>query len=82
MKCGARPRERMSVCMERRGNFNNSRGRYGLTALLAVLFSDGFVIWGGIFGGALIYVLLQAALTAVFALSAGMVFKKKKGEVG
>ena len=55
---------------------------YGLTALLAVLFSDGFVIWGGIFGGALIYVLLQAALTAVFALSAGMVFKKKKGEVG
>lgn len=29
MKCGARPRERMSVCMERRGNFNNSRGRNG-----------------------------------------------------
>ena len=55
---------------------------YGLTALLAVLFSNRFVIWGGIFGGALIYVLLQAALTAVFALAAGMVFKKKKGEVG
>ena len=55
---------------------------YGLTALLAVLFSDGFVIWGGIFGGALIYVLLQAALTAVFALSPGWYLRKRKGKLG
>ena len=37
---------------------------------MAVLISDPFVQWGGIFGGALAYVILTATLMAMFALIA------------
>jgi len=43
-------------------------GVYGLVSLMAVLISNPFVRRGGIFGGALAYVLLTAALMVLFGL--------------
>ena len=41
-------------------------GVYGLVSLMAVLVSTPFVRWGGIFGGALAYVVLTGALMVLF----------------
>lgn len=54
---------------------------YGIVALLAVLLSNGFVRWGGIFGGALIYAILMAVLMIFFALFMAVFFKKKEREI-
>ena len=43
-------------------------GVYGLVSLMAVLVSTPFVRWGGIFGGALAYVVLTGALMVLFGL--------------
>ena len=43
-------------------------GVYGLVSLMAVLISTPFVRWGGIFGGALAYVVLTGALMVLFGL--------------
>lgn len=46
-------------------------GVYGVVGVMAVLISSPFVEWGGIFGGALAYVILTAALMVFFG---GFVF--------
>lgn len=43
-------------------------GVYGIVGVLAVVISAPFVRWGGIFGGALAYVVLTAALMALFGI--------------
>ena len=43
-------------------------GVYGVVAVMAVLISTPFVRWGGIFGGALAYAILTAALMAFFGV--------------
>ena len=43
-------------------------GVYGIVGALAVLISNPFVAWGGIFGGALAYVILTAALMILFGV--------------
>lgn len=43
-------------------------GVYGVVAVMAVLISTPFVQWSGIFGGALAYMLLTAALMALFGV--------------
>ena len=43
-------------------------GVYGIVGLMAVLLSTPLVVWGGIFGGALAYLMLTAALTVFFGL--------------
>ena len=55
-------------------------GVYGLVSLMAVLVSTPFVRWGGIFGGALAYVVLTGALMVLFGLSdlAGILEHKRK----
>lgn len=45
-------------------------GVYGVVGVMAVLVSDPFVQWGGIFGGALAYVILTGVLMALFGVSA------------
>lgn len=53
---------------------------YGIVALMAVMISAPFVRWGGIFGGALAYMLLTAALAAFFgiAVAVGMLQKARE----
>ena len=41
-------------------------GVYGIVGAMAVLISNPFVQWGGIFGGALAYVILTSALMVFF----------------
>ena len=55
-------------------------GVYGLVSLMAVLVSTPFVRWGGIFGGALAYVVLTGALMVLFGLIdlAGILEHKRK----
>ncbi|MCI8455133.1 MAG: lipopolysaccharide biosynthesis protein [Lachnospiraceae bacterium] len=53
---------------------------YGFVAALALLFANRFVKWGGIFGGALVYLALMAALTAVFGSVTLMFVQKKRRE--
>ena len=55
-------------------------GVYGLVCLMAVLVSTPFVRWGGIFGGALAYVVLTGALMVLFGLIdlAGILEHKRK----
>ena len=55
-------------------------GVYGLVRLMAVLVSTPFVRWGGIFGGALAYVVLTGALMVLFGLIdlAGILEHKRK----
>lgn len=43
-------------------------GVYGVVAVMAVLISTPFVRWGGIFGGALAYTILTAALMGLFGI--------------
>ena len=43
-------------------------GVYGIVGAMAVLISNPFVQWGGIFGGALAYVILTAALMVFFGV--------------
>lgn len=52
---------------------------YGIVALMAVLISAPFVKWGGIFGGSLAYMLLTAALMALFgiAVAVGVIRKAR-----
>lgn len=51
---------------------------YVLVGIMAALLSDSFVLWGGIFGGSLIYMILMAALMALFGLSVVWFIKKKE----
>ncbi len=55
-------------------------GVYGLVSLMVVLVSTPFVRWGGIFGGALAYVVLTGALMVLFGLIdlAGILEHKRK----
>ena len=55
-------------------------GVYGLVSLMAVLVSTPFVRWGGLFGGALAYVVLTGALMVLFGLIdlAGILEHKRK----
>ena len=55
-------------------------GVYGLVSLMAVLVSTPFVRWGGIFEGALAYVVLTGALMVLFGLIdlAGILEHKRK----
>ena len=55
-------------------------GVYGRVSLMAVLVSTPFVRWGGIFGGALAYVVLTGALMVLFGLIdlAGILEHKRK----
>lgn len=55
-------------------------GVYGLVSLMAVLVSTPCVRWGGIFGGALAYVVLTGALMVLFGLIdlAGILEHKRK----
>jgi len=43
-------------------------GVYGVVAVMAVLISTPFVRWGGIFGGALAYTILTAAIMTFFGM--------------
>lgn len=56
-------------------------GVYGIVGILAVVISTPFVRWGGIFGGALAYVILTAALMAFFGIIVlwGIFEKVRKG---
>lgn len=45
-------------------------GVYGVVGVMAVLISNPFVRWGGIFGGALAYVILTAVLMVLFGIFA------------
>lgn len=55
-------------------------GVYGIVGIMAAAVSKPFVRWGGIFGGALAYVLLTAALMVFFGLIAlaGIIEKVRK----
>ena len=54
-------------------------GVYGIVGVMAVLISEPFVRWGGIFGGALAYAILMAALMAFFGVFVliGIIRKKR-----
>lgn len=52
-------------------------GVYGVVGIMAVLVSGPFVQWGGIFGGALAYVILTGVLMALFGVSAAAGIVKK-----
>ncbi|MEY8396067.1 lipopolysaccharide biosynthesis protein [Lachnospiraceae bacterium 45-P1] len=56
-------------------------GVYGIVGILAVVISTPFVRWGGIFGGALAYVVLTAALMALFGILvlAGIFGRRRSG---
>ncbi len=57
-------------------------GVYGLVGVMAVVISNPFVEWGGIFGGALAYVILTAALMVFFGVFvlAGMIARRRNAE--
>ncbi len=56
-------------------------GVYGVVGVMAVLISNPFVEWGGIFGGALAYVILTAALMVFFGAFVfwGIVRRRREG---
>ena len=56
-------------------------GVYGIVGMLAVLISNPFVAWGGIFGGALAYVILTAALMILFGVLVLFGVVRKRGTV-
>ena len=57
-------------------------GVYGVVGVMAMLISNPFVRWGGIFGGALAYVILTTALMVFFGAFAFWGVLRRKHDVG
>lgn len=54
-------------------------GVYGIVGVMAVVISTAFVRWGGVFGGALAYVILMAALMVLFGAFVVLGVVRKSG---